>query len=168
MTANENEPDRDSDGEKKPEAPTINAELTVDKNGDGEKTGKPSLDVELAWGKWWWKGKGLGAIAILAFVGLIGFVVMFLWNSTIAVIFDLGEIGYWQALGLFLLAKLFFGFGGGGQRGRGRWRSRKHRGHELGRLARREDFKKFWDQEGKQAYTDYLSRQESDAGQSDH
>ncbi len=51
-------------------------------------------------------------IAILVLAVLLGFFVMFLWNATMVPIFGVPEISYWQAVGLFLLAKMFFGFGG--------------------------------------------------------
>lgn len=44
----------------------------------------------------------------------LGFFIMFLWNATMASIFSLPTITYWEAVGLFFLAKLFFGFGDGG------------------------------------------------------
>jgi hypothetical protein len=56
-------------------------------------------------------------LAIAAFLGLAGFVVMQLWNVLMPMIFHLGMITFWQALGLFILCKLLFGFGKGGPRG---------------------------------------------------
>ena len=50
-------------------------------------------------------------LAILAF----GAIVMLLWNALMPDIFHLGEISYWQALGLLILSKLLFmGKPGGG------------------------------------------------------
>ena len=49
-----------------------------------------------------------------AFVVICGFAVMGLWNWLIPSIFGLTTITWVQALGLFVLAKIFFGgFGGG-------------------------------------------------------
>jgi hypothetical protein len=56
-------------------------------------------------------------LGIVAFSALAGFVVMLLWNALMPVIFHLGIITFWQALGLFILCKLLFGFGKGGPRG---------------------------------------------------
>jgi len=58
-------------------------------------------------------------LAVAAFLTLISFVVMTLWNILIPVIFHLGVITFWQAMGLFILCKLLFGFGKGGHRGFG-------------------------------------------------
>lgn len=64
-------------------------------------------------------------IAIFAIVvaGVLGFVIMALWNAVMPGIFPVRPIGFWQALGLLLLAKLLFGgfrpgFGGPGWRWR--------------------------------------------------
>lgn len=46
----------------------------------------------------------------------IGFVVMWLWNALLPDIFGLKTITYWQAIGLLILSKIFFG--GFGFRGR--------------------------------------------------
>lgn len=56
-------------------------------------------------------------LGIAAFLTLAGFAVMGLWNALMPVIFHLGIITFWQALGLFILCKLLFGFGKGGPKG---------------------------------------------------
>lgn len=60
---------------------------------------------------------------VVAFVALLGFVVMSLWNWLMPALFGLKTIGYWQALGVFILCKILFG-GFRGARGGGRWRHR--------------------------------------------
>jgi len=57
--------------------------------------------------------------AIAAFIAVTGFVVMNLWNYLIPVIFHVGAITFWQAVGLFVLCKILFGFGKGGRHGMG-------------------------------------------------
>ncbi|HEX4758482.1 MAG TPA: hypothetical protein VH308_10880 [Terracidiphilus sp.] len=65
---------------------------------------------------------GIGLIAITAFI-VMGFVLMGLWNWLMPMLFGLKTIGYWQAVGLFILSKILFGgFRGGG--GRRHWRNR--------------------------------------------
>lgn len=56
-------------------------------------------------------------LGIAAFLALASFVVMQLWNALMPAIFHLGIITFWQALGLFILCKVLFGFGKGGPRG---------------------------------------------------
>ncbi len=67
-----------------------------------------------------------GTVAVLA----MGMVIMFLWNWLVPNLFKGPEIGFWQALGIFVLAKILFGFGGGGKCGKGGHYSWKHRYHE--------------------------------------
>jgi len=68
--------------------------------------------------------------AVAAGVFLFGTIVMYLWNAIIPTIFtSVGVITFWQAIGLLILSKIFFGGGfrkrcgcgcGGGWRGRRR------------------------------------------------
>lgn len=53
-------------------------------------------------------------IMAIAFVFLVGFLVMQLWNYTLPVLFGISTITLWQAIALFFLCKILFGFGGGG------------------------------------------------------
>lgn len=82
-------------------------------------------------------------IAIAAFVALTGFVVMGLWNALMPVIFHLGVITFWQAIGLFILAKILFGFGKGGRRG-GPWRHRMAEKFKNMSPEEKERFKEKW------------------------
>lgn len=52
---------------------------------------------------------GLGGAA------LITWVVMLLWNWLMPALFHLGEITYWQSLGLLVLSKILFGSHGHGR-----------------------------------------------------
>jgi hypothetical protein len=85
---------------------------------------------------------------IAAFVALAGFVVMSLWNVLMPVIFHLGVITFWQALGLFVLAKILFGFGKGGHmRGGAPW-MRNRMEDRFGNMSpeEREKFRERWAQ----------------------
>ncbi len=48
-------------------------------------------------------------------VAVFGYVLMSLWNWLVPPIIGWKAIGYWQALGLFVLARIIFGFGGHGR-----------------------------------------------------
>lgn len=63
----------------------------------------------------------------IAFGFLVSYVVMFLWNYTIATIFDVQQITMWQALGIFILCKILFGFGKGGRGGGPPWMKKSMR-----------------------------------------
>jgi hypothetical protein len=54
------------------------------------------------------------AAAAVVFVAAAGFVVLSLWNWLAPSVFGLRTIGFWQALGLLILARILFG----GLRGR--------------------------------------------------
>ena len=59
-------------------------------------------------------------IGIAAFLSLISYVVMQLWNNLLPGILHVTAITFWQAMGIFILCKILFGFGKGG-RGRNPW-----------------------------------------------
>ena len=73
-----------------------------------------------------WIGFAIKAvlIAIAAFT-LMGFVIMGLWNWLMPTLFGLHTIGFLQAFGLLILAKLLFGGF------RGRWDGRPHWRHRM-------------------------------------
>lgn len=65
--------------------------------------------------KRWWILKGIKMILLFLLIGAaMSYLVMTLWNWLMPVVFGLGIITFWQALGILLLAKLIFGFGRGG------------------------------------------------------
>lgn len=89
-------------------------------------------------GKWHkrWSERSIGAkvrvvvaIAVMvpAFLALFGAVTMWLWNWLMPTIFKLPEIGFWQAIGLLLLAQIFFKGGHASRAGRAQWRRAKLR-----------------------------------------
>jgi hypothetical protein len=85
---------------------------------------------------------------------LLGFVVMWLWNWLMPSIFGLGTIKYWQAVGLFALAKLFFGgFGSGGGDD-----SKKHKKGEIRNEIKSEIAKEFDKEFDKEFRKDYEKR----------
>lgn len=98
----------------------------------------------------------------LAIAFLVGYIVMRLWNWLMPELFGLQEVNYWQAVGVLVLAKIFFGFGGGD--GPGKSRKSKKRPFVDKCESMRKDFSDwkhydaFWKEEGEQAYNDYLKR----------
>ena len=71
-----------------------------------------------------WKAFKFVVVAAVA-VGVIGAVVMSMWNWLAPAAFGGHLIGFWQAIGLFVLARLLVGgLRRGGGRGRGQWRRR--------------------------------------------
>lgn len=102
-------------------------------------------------------------LATLLAVGL-GWLVQWLWNHLMTVLFKLPAITYWQAVGLFLLGKLLFGTPGHGHPGHHGHRHHPERWHRCRRgweeeTAREHDcFHDFWEAEGKAAFQQYLEK----------
>ena len=65
---------------------------------------------------------------ILAVVGLLGLIVMQLWNNILPGVVGVKLLSYWQAVGLLILCKILFGsFRGGGpgfRKGGAAWRNK--------------------------------------------
>jgi len=56
---------------------------------------------------------------IAALLALVSYVVMQLWNNLLPDVLHVSTITFWQAMGIFILCKILFGFGKGG--GGGPW-----------------------------------------------
>ncbi len=111
----------------------------------------------------------------VVFALVLAIVVMWLWNRLMPGLFGVAIIGYWQAFGLMILARLVLGTLGMGL-GRFRWHDRRHwmdrfghHGHHMcGDMGRSMDvnntmkwwhnYKRFWQDEGKAAFDQYLKR----------
>ena len=72
---------------------------------------------------WARRGLKLAFFGVVA-VGVVGLVVMGLWNWLMPVLLGWPAIGFWQALGLLVLCRILFGGLRGGPGGRTRWRRR--------------------------------------------
>ena len=58
-------------------------------------------------------------VMVVAFLSLITYVIMTLWNNILPEVIHVETITFWQAAGIFILCKLLFGFGRMGGPGRG-------------------------------------------------
>jgi hypothetical protein len=58
-------------------------------------------------------------LMVAAFLALISFAVMQLWNGVLTDVLHVSTVNYWQAMGIFVLCKILFGFGRGGRFGGG-------------------------------------------------
>ena len=112
----------------------------------------------------------LGAVVL----GVFGYVVMWLWNHVLAAVFEVPSITFWQAVGLFLLAKLFFGFGAGTQGGGAKQAQHEKRREPVHvattdeRLSTDALVKQYWRDEGKRAHEAYLASKRSTGESDDH
>jgi len=111
----------------------------------------------------------LGVIGFTAFAFLFGAVVMWLWNCLMPVIFHLGVITYWQAIGLAILGRLLFGsFHHGSPHSRGRhnfgpWKHKFHTGdgsncRDYTHGSKWSYYDQYWNEEGEKSFNDYLKR----------
>ena len=65
----------------------------------------------------------LAPIALVVFVGVVGEIVMQLWNWLLPMLFGWKPVTFWEALGLLVLCRILFGgFGGHNHGGRARIR----------------------------------------------
>lgn len=72
-----------------------------------------------------WILRGLKILLLVLLAATVfGFVVMWLWNWLMPVIFGLHTISYWQAWGLIVLSKILFGGFHGHHGFRENWRAR--------------------------------------------
>ncbi len=107
----------------------------------------------------------MGAAAIIVFGSLFGLLVQFLWNATLVGLLGAGEISFWQAIGVLILAKLFFGFGSTGSSSK-RSRKKKDKNADEDNLLKEQAFRDYWEREGRGAYEAYKSSRE-DSGADD-
>ncbi|MFD0795501.1 hypothetical protein ACFQZX_17905 [Mucilaginibacter litoreus] len=91
--------------------------------------------------------KFLIPFGIAALLALVSFVVMQLWNNLLPDILHVSTITFWQAMGIFILCKILFGFGGGPRGGGAPWMRRKRMMEEKFRNMSPEErlrFKQHW------------------------
>jgi hypothetical protein len=140
----------------------------------GDRTGKKIAKIVAA---------VIGGIFLFLVLGfLFGWFVQFLWNETLASMFDWPPITYWEAVGLFVLAKILLGFGQPGRAPKHKNKTTEERDHAMVRQWWRrrrglpEDresdvptsaiFQAYWREAGKAAYEAYLARDKDKEGDS--
>lgn len=110
-----------------------------------------------------------GGLILMVLLALaFGLLVQFLWNEVAAEVLGLPAVTYWQALGLYVLAKLFFGFMPGGSSQSSR-RARRSGGRDRTPSPAipaddDEAFRRYWVDEGRQAYEAYLAARRGGSG----
>ncbi len=89
-------------------------------------------------------------VAVVVFV--MGSAVMLLWNAIFPHLFSIGQISFWQAVGILVLSKILFGGFHGHRPSFWRWGHMRHRWNHMSEEERarlREEWKKrcpsdFW------------------------
>ena len=106
----------------------------------------------------------LAIMGIVALGILFGFVIMWLWNWLMPALFGLSLITYWQAVGLFILAKILIGGCGGGHKGGKVHRRYKERFRDRCEENSKDEFykwkyyDKFWNEVGEKVYKEFVER----------
>ncbi|OUS00402.1 hypothetical protein A9Q86_10550 [Flavobacteriales bacterium 33_180_T64] len=100
-----------------------------------------------------------GAIAITGLAILFGFVIMWLWNWLMPLIFGLPALSYWQAVGLFILLKLLLGGCSSGSKSSSKKSNKKCRSDSKTDFSKWKHYDQFWKEEGDKHYKSYIERQ---------
>ena len=123
---------------------------------------KKNMDKMPKWAKY-------TLFAILGIAGafllglLFGNVIMWIWNWLMPKFFGLSTITFWEGLGIFLLARILFGFGSSSH---SEDSGKKHhkKSHHHGGEADKKDWKDWeyyddwWEEDGKTAFHAYAER----------
>ncbi len=109
---------------------------------------------------------------------LMGFVVMWLWNWLMPMIFNLTTLTYWQAAGVFILAKIIFGgFGGDSSNNSNSKHKPKNKikkefskefDKEFEKLNKSDKeydklYEKWWEEKGEKSFKDYMKDDNSES-----
>ena len=113
----------------------------------------------------------LGIAFAVVFALVFGIVVKLLWNWLMPAIFGLGEISYWQAFGLVILAKLLFDAFGHRHKDRSNhfhkkfpdWRKDFHADRKDEEMVEGwKHYKQYWRERGKADFEDYVRKMKED------
>lgn len=100
-----------------------------------------------------------GAVFITGLAILFGFIIMWLWNWLMPMIFGLTTLNFWQAVGVFILAKILLGgCNFGGDESSSKKSKSKCKDTRLGEFSKWKHYDSFWKEEGGKAYEAYLER----------
>ena len=105
----------------------------------------------------------LGIIGITALALIFGIFVKWLWNALMPVIFNLPEIGFWQAVGLVVLGHIFFGGDHSHHYERSGSKRKKKQPDAPEKspfqLEMEQDYSEFWREEGREAFKTWMHKE---------
>lgn len=107
----------------------------------------------------------VGILAATGFAFLLGYIIMVLWNWLMPDIFGLVEIGYWQAVGLIIFAKIIFGGFGPHKKhpkssNEGRFTKKTSYNKLKSGFSKWKYYDKFWNEEGEKSFKEYSKKQD--------
>lgn len=97
-----------------------------------------------------------GGIFITGLAILFGFIIMWLWNWLMPMIFGLTTLTFWQAVGVFILAKILLGGCSFGDSKSKSSKSHKKDKECKGEFSKWKYYDDFWKDEGNKAYEAYI------------
>ncbi len=112
----------------------------------------------------------LGTIAAIGLGLLFGWIIVWLWNWLMPMIFGLPTITFWQGVGIFILAKILFGgFSSHSDSSKSSKKDKAHREHwdSDGMKRKFESWKHYdewWKSEGKAAFESFAEKANGDSG----
>jgi hypothetical protein len=125
----------------------------------------------------------VGVVVACFFALIFGLLVQWLWGVTLAPLFNLPRLTYWQAVGLIILAKLLFGGVGHPHKDSDhsfrhkKWHDRFegfHRKNDFSsdrknsNMENGEYYREFWEKEGKKAFEDFLDKRRPTTGEQNY
>ena len=100
-----------------------------------------------------------GTIFITGLAILFGFVIMWLWNWLMPMIFGLTTLTFWEAVGVFILFKILLGgCGGFGGKDKKSPKNSNCKHESKGEFSKWKHYDSFWKEEGNKAYETYVNR----------
>ncbi len=105
----------------------------------------------------------MGLIGLTVLALLFGIFVRLLWNALMPGIFGLPEISFWQAVGLVVLAHIFFGGDHSHHYSRSGSSKRKSRKDDSFHREMENDYRQFWREEGREAFRGWLLKENGPA-----
>jgi hypothetical protein len=112
----------------------------------------------------------LGTVAAVGFGLLFGWIIVWLWNWLMPMIFGLPTITFWQGVGIFILAKILFGgFSSHGDSSKSSKKDKAYQEHwdSDGMKRKFESWKHYdewWKTEGKAAFESFAEKADGDDG----